>query len=874
MDLDLFTPAAHRSYRLAESLAISRGNPSLEISHLISALLEKDEGRVADVLGDVGIPLAPVRDVATEALDRLPQALGVTQLLIATSLDRAFTSAQSEANDQNEDLAGVDHLVLGLLIASPGHRVCRYIADCGVEIHHVRQAVVDRREESPGDSIKDRDDPANIEKQALRYGKDLVELARKCKLDPIIGRDDEIRRVVRILSRRTKNNPVLIGEPGVGKTAIVEGLAQRIASGDVPNGLRDKTIFSLDLGSLIAGAKYRGEFEERLKVVLAHVHDSRGDVFLFVDEVHNIVGAGASEGAMDAANMLKPFLSRGELHCIGATTLDEYRKHLEEDAALERRFQPVMVDAPSVDDSVAVLRGLRDRFESHHSVRIHDEALVAAVELADRYISDRFLPDKAIDLIDEAAAAVRTDFDGVPAELEELTRRLDRLDVEAEALRRAPSPRTVARLESIEEERAVLRKQVEIAREEWESDRQAVSEVLALREKLAETHREIERAEAASDLNRASELRFGKLYRLENELAAAEKLLSASEQTVALLQQEVHADHVADVVARWTGVPVRRLVESEREKILHLADDLSRRVVGQTEAVTAVVDAILRSRSGLLDANHPVGSFLFLGPTGVGKTELAKAIAGSLFASDTNLVRLDMSEYTEPHSVARLIGAPPGYVGYDHGGQLTEAVRRQPYSVVLLDEVEKAHPEIFNVLLSILDEGRLTDGRGRTVDFRNTIVVMTSNIASPLLEEGLASDGRIDATVRRNVNQSLSDNFRPEFLNRLDEVVLFAPLGLEDVARLVEMEFESLARRMEAHRLHLEVASSAVDEVLRSAYNPVFGARPIKRFLQKTVETELGRLLVQNKVPAGATVHVCGTDGGLKFDVVGTGVSA
>ena len=864
MNAKKLTTKSQEAIQRAQGSAEDRGHPALELEHLLSALIEDQDGLVPKLLEHLDVPLASLRDDLADAISRFPQASGDTQLSVSREVSQTLRQAEKEAKAMRDDYVSVEHILLGLLEGAKGSRVTRMLEERGVQSARLKETLKRVR----GSQRVTTPDPEATYDALSKYGRDLVQLARQGKLDPVIGRDEEIRRVIRILSRKTKNNPVLIGEPGVGKTAIVEGLAQRIVRGDVPEGLKNRTVFSLDIGSLIAGAKYRGEFEERLKAVLKEVQESDGRILLFIDELHNIVGAGKTDGAMDAGNLLKPMLARGELHCIGATTLDEYRKYLEKDSALERRFQPVHVLPPTVEDSISILRGLQERFEVHHGVRIQDAALVAAAVLSDRYISDRFLPDKAIDLIDEAAASVRTEIDSLPAELDQLTRRMLQLEIEREALRREKDRASKERRKKIEKEIADLKTQVDLLRARWDKEKQEVEAVHGIREEIESTRHDIERAEREYDLNRAAELKYGKLHELEGRLAEAQAVLESRESGHCLVKEEVDAEEVAAIVARWTGIPVTRLMESEKAKLLHLGETLHERVIGQDEAVRAVADAVLRARSGLNDPDRPIGSFIFLGPTGVGKTELAKALAQALFDSEENIVRLDMSEYMEKHSVSRLIGAPPGYVGYDEGGQLTEAVRRQPYAVVLLDEIEKAHPDVFNTLLQVLDDGRLTDSQGRTVDFKNTVLIMTSNIGSTQLMEGVSADGSISEGVRREVLAQLQAACRPEFLNRIDETVLFSPLSKVQVLEITRLQLAILEKRLADRQIELEVTTEALEAIADAAYDPVFGARPIKRYVQREIVTEMGRRLIADEIDESSLVRlVVRQDGQLDFEV-------
>ncbi len=860
MNLEKYTTRSQQAVQQAHASALERGHPRLDVEHLLSALLEDEEGIATRILQHMEVAPSSVRQAVASALARMPQVSGQQEIGLSPDLAKVFRAAEKQAKKLGDQYVSVEHLLLGILDAAPSSDAAKALSDQGVNVTRVNETLKHIR----GHQRVTSQDPESTYEALKRYGRDLVELARQGKIDPVIGRDDEIRRVVRILSRRTKNNPVLIGEPGVGKTAAVEGLAQRIVRGDIPEGLKDKTIFALDMGALIAGAKYRGEFEERLKAVLKEVQESEGRILLFIDELHTVVGAGKTEGAMDAGNLLKPLLARGELHCIGATTLDEYRKHVEKDAALERRFQPVMIDQPTVEDTISILRGLKERFEVHHGVRIQDSALVASAVLSNRYISDRFLPDKAIDLMDEAAASIRTEIDSMPAELDSLSRRQLQLEIEREALKREKDKASKERLKKVKEEIADLKTRVDLLRSQWEKEKTELEAARSLQEEIDQTRTEVERAEREYDLNRAAELKYGKLNELERKLEE-HRSRSADAEGGTLIREEVTPEEIASIVSRWTGIPVSRLVESERDKLLRMPEILHRRVIGQDEAVEAVSDAVLRARSGLKDPNRPIGSFIFLGPTGVGKTELARTLAASLFDSEDNMVRIDMSEYMEKHSVSRLIGAPPGYVGYDEGGQLTEAVRRKPYAVLLFDEIEKAHADVFNILLQLLDDGRLTDNQGRTVDFKNTVVIMTSNIGSVHLLEGVDASGEITEGARRRVLDELRAGFRPEFLNRVDETVLFSTLTLGEVQQIVRLQLEHLRARLADRHLKLEATDAAIAHVAEAGYDPTFGARPVKRYLQKHVETEIGRMLIRDSVVDGSTVHLDFTDGTLVF---------
>jgi len=856
MNAEKFTQNALKAVQEAVGASTRNGNPTVDLDHLLDALLREKNDLIPTILASLKIDVPAMKEQVARSLEQKPKVGSAAQPYLSREADAALAAAEREAASMGDHYTSVEHLMLGIMGQAKGDFKA-LLDKSGIE----RNAFLMALKQVRGNQNVTTDNPEGTYDAMNKYGIDLTQLARDNKLDPVIGRDDEIRHSVRILSRKTKNNPVMIGEPGVGKTAIVEGLAQRIVRGDVPENLKNKKLYSLDMGALLAGAKYRGEFEERLKAVLDEVRGSNGEILLFIDELHNIVGAGKTEGSMDAGNMLKPLLARGELRCIGATTLDEYRKYIEKDSALERRFQPVLVDEPTVEDTISILRGLKERYEIYHGVTITDTSLIQAAVLSHRYITDRFLPDKAIDLVDEACALIKTELQSMPTELDEVSRDIMRMEIEEAAMLKETDEASKKRLATLRREISEQKDVLKTLKARWEKEKESIGHIHELKEKLETIHHEIEMAESAYDLNRAAELKYGRLPEVEKELAAAMESASQAERT--LLRESVTPEEIAKIVSRWTGIPVARIVEGERDKLLRLGEILHQRVIGQDEGVDKVVDAIIRSRAGIKDPNRPIGSFLFLGPTGVGKTELAKALAEALFDSEENMVRIDMSEYMEKHSVSRMIGAPPGYVGYEEGGQLTEAVRRKPYSVILFDEVEKAHADVFNVMLQILDDGRITDSQGRTVDFKNTILIMTSNIGSQYLLEGVDAKGALKEGVADTVMGELNRYFRPEFLNRLDDVVLFTPLSKSEIVKIADLMVAAVEKRLKDRGISIVLDASAKDIIIKEGYDPVYGARPLKRYIQRTIETLLGRALISGEVADNTEVHFAAENGGI-----------
>ena len=855
MDFQKFTEKSLNAIQSSQSLATEYGNSEIQAEHLLYSLLSQEDGLISEVLKGQGIDSNKLAEETKSEIEKMPRVSGGSQVYASSDINKVFQEAEKQAKNMQDDFVSVEHLMLGLILKS-NSTLSRLFSKYGINKDSFLKALLAVR----GNQRVTNQNPENTYNVLKKYGNNLTEMAKNNKLDPVIGRDDEIRNVIRILSRKTKNNPVLIGEAGVGKTAIAEGLAIRIFKGDVPSSLKNREIFALDMGSLVAGAKYRGEFEERLKAVLTEIKKSEGRIILFIDELHLIVGAGKGDGAMDAGNILKPLLARGELHCIGATTLDEYRKYIEKDPALERRFQPVLVNEPTVEDTITILRGLKERYEVFHGVKIADSAIVAAATLSNRYITDRFLPDKAIDLIDEACASIKTEIDSMPTEMDEINRKIIGLQIEEAALKKETDSISAARLEKIQKELAAQKEKYSAMTAKLQNEKAAIENINNIKEKIEKTKADIEFAKKEYDLNKAAELQYSTLPTLEKELEEQEKIYEKSKNNN-LLRNKVTDEEISKIVSRWTGIPVSKLTEGEREKIVRLAEILHKRVIGQNEAVEKVSEAILRSRAGISDPNRPVGSFLFLGPTGVGKTELSKAVAEALFDDEKNLVRIDMSEYMEKFAVSRLIGAPPGYVGYDEGGELTEAVRRKPYSVVLFDEVEKAHPDVFNILLQILDDGRITDSQGRTVDFKNTIIILTSNLAANVILDGIQGDGKISAEATNSVHKILKQSFRPEFLNRLDEIVIFEPLSKSQIKEIVDLILSGLAKRLEEKQIGLTVTDGAKDEIVEQGYDVAFGARPLKRFIQREIETKVAKTILSGGVMPNITLEISESDG-------------
>lgn len=864
MNLNKYTQKSLEVLQSAQNLAVSDSNMRVETEHLLLSLMTVDGSLIPSLIKNMGIDESSLTERVRHAVDSLPKVSGSgyssSQIGISTDLEKVLVEAEKKASKMNDEYVSVEHLMLGILDASSGD-AAKLLKEAGVDKNKFLKALMNVR----GNTNVTSDNPESTYDVLKKYGQDLVELARQNKLDPVIGRDTEIRNVIRILSRKSKNNPVLIGEPGVGKTAIAEGLALRIVRGDVPKNLQDRQIFSLDMGALVAGAKYRGEFEERLKAVLSDIKKSEGKIILFIDELHLIVGAGKTDGAMDAGNILKPMLARGELHCIGATTLNEYREYIEKDAALERRFQPVLVPEPTVEDTISILRGLKQRYEVFHGVKISDAALISAATLSNRYISDRFLPDKAIDLVDEACALIKTEMDSMPTELDDIERKIMQHEIEEAALKKEDDKLSKEHLADIQKELAEYRDKFNALKAKWENEKSAIKKVQDLRAQIESVNAEIETAKRKYDLAKAAELQYGKLPALKKELDEQEKIAQDATSGDTLLRDRVTEDEIARIVGRWTGIPVSKLMEGEREKLLNMEGILHKRVIGQSEAVKKVSEAILRSRAGIADPNRPIGSFLFLGPTGVGKTELAKALAESLFDDENNIIRIDMSEYMEKYSVSRLIGAPPGYVGYDEGGQLTEAVRRKPYAVVLFDEIEKAHPDVFNILLQVLDDGRITDSQGRTVDFKNTIIILTSNLGSPIILDGIDADGEIRDDAKAQVDALLKQSFRPEFLNRLDEIVYYKPLTKIEIGDVVDLMLKNLSKRLEDKHIKIEVTNEAKNYIIDNGYDPIYGARPLKRFIQRELETLIARSIIADEITPDSTVKIVASNGGLEI---------